>query len=361
MKKLITLIISVSAVFTATTAFAATAVTGPSGWAKEAVTSAISEGLVPTRLQSKYQSPITRDEFAELLVQTILAKTNKDDGSDVSWTIDSFLERVTVDVNFEDTDSDYIKVAFAIGAINGVSDTMFSPNSQITRQEAATMLINTVHYSSGTIYAQEGLKKIYSDYSKIAKWAQPAVENSYYLNLMEGANGSFDYKGKFTREQAITTMKRIFDEANYSILTLKGVATIRPYFTNTHFSVGKDYVNVDYADDKYWETYGDDMYVYVEERWNEFNNSNVYGEMPSLDAGMTSYLFSSLQTDMPEVIKAAVDNKSISVDFGYMTYTTLTKEHVIEMKLKPVSGYMTILAGYTYGYPKKEVTPKVIK
>ena len=107
---------------------------GPSNWAKAEVEEAIAIGLVPDRLQSNYQAPITRDEFAELLVQSIIQKHNDKNKYDRDWSIESFLERITLDVEFEDTDADYVKMAFVLGSINGVSDTKFAPDRLITRQ-----------------------------------------------------------------------------------------------------------------------------------------------------------------------------------------------------------------------------------
>ncbi|WP_027084140.1 S-layer homology domain-containing protein [Cohnella panacarvi] len=364
MKKLIALLILVPILFNSDSTFAASS-NGekPSAWAKDTVAEAIAHKLVPERLQSKYQSPITRDEFAEMLVQTVIQNANDDDSLLADWSIDSFLERVDVDVAFEDTQADYIKVAFAIGAINGVSDTKFAPDALITRQEAATMLINTLSFSNGTAYNENEIMSIYKDYSKIAKWAQPAVQNAYFRDILLGVGDYFDYAGKFTREQAIATMWRLYYSVNYDHLTLRGIARIEPDYINNHFTVGKDYIYMDYPDEDFWMEAGDAMAYDIQVScWDYFTESNQYGEMPSLAQGVAAYRFTTLRThSVPEVIKAAAENKSITVDFGYMTYTTLTKDHVIEMRLKPVKGNFTILAGHTYGYPKQEVVRKVIK
>ncbi|THF73946.1 S-layer homology domain-containing protein [Cohnella fermenti] len=353
MKKMIAFIIAVAAFFTSLPALAATNNT-PSSWAESDVNAAISAGLVPDRLKSNYQAAITRDEFAELLVQSIFTKINKENSSESPWDIPTFLKKVDVDVTFMDTDADYIKVAYAIGAINGISDTEFAPDKLITRQEAATMLVNTVHYSSGLGFS-DLVKKSYNDFNKIATWAQPQVLAAGSRGIMQGTGGKFDPLGTFTREQAILAMYRVYHHVNFSTLTLKGVAIVRTMYENTHYHVGKDYIYMDYPDEDYVNSNVDNLWLNMYDLWDDGS-----GDFPSLAQATATYLYKTLGTNMPEVRAASEANKSITVDFGYMTYTTLTKDHVLEMKLKPGYELMTVIAGYHYGYPAIDVEPKVI-
>ncbi|HYE68295.1 MAG TPA: hypothetical protein VEA58_06750 [Anaerovoracaceae bacterium] len=181
---------------------------------------------------------------------------------------------------------------------------------------------------------------------------------------MKGVGDHFDPMGLFSREQAIATMLRLFGTETHTIsyyhLALKGIAYVDPNYDNLHFTVGKDYIYVDYPDEKYWENNADHLYADMERVWNEYTDSNQLGPLPSLAQGVAVYYFSILQTYTPEVTEAAFKNKSITVDFGCMDYTILTDEHVIEIKLKPGYELMTVVGGYYYGYPRKDVEPKVI-
>jgi len=332
---------------------------GPSNWAKAEVEEAIAIGLVPDRLQSNYQAPITRDEFAELLVQSIITMHNDQNKYDRDWSIESFLERITLDVKFEDTDADYVKMAFVLGSINGVSDTKFAPDRLITRQEAATMVMNTIHYSSGIVYDME-VKERYKDFDRVAEWAKPAVLTINTLGIMQGVGDQFDYGGHITREQAIATFLRVYNGPSYERLTIKGVAALDSDWINIHFTVGKDYVYVDYPDPDYWMDHYDAVGG-LTEAWYIYKVTNDY-ENPTLAQVVAVYGFYPIMGEaLYPVVAATKENKSITIDFGYMTYTTLTKDHVIEMRLKPVPGYMTTKAGYTYGFPKQAVEPKVIE
>lgn len=325
----------------------------PSSWAKAEVKSTISKGLVPIRLQWKYQDPITREEFAELLVLTVIAKHNATNKSESPWTIPLLLERVQLMSHFEDTNEAHIKAAYALGSINGVSDTKFAPNATITRQEAATMLINTIHYSSGITYDNK-VKKSYADFGRIAKWAQPAVLASGSLKLMLGVGKKFDYSGKFTREQSIAIMNRLYNDIHYDTLTIRGHIPIYSDNKTINYKVGKTYVYLLQAPkfDEGMQT--DPVVEKAKADWVMYN-----GGTPSTTQASIAYLFKSLRTNTKEVIEATSNNKSIMMDYGYMVMTTLTEKHLIEFALKPDIGYMTTRNEYSYGFPKVAVKPKV--
>jgi S-layer homology domain. len=323
----------------------------PSSWAKREVQSAINKGLVPVRLQWKYQEPITREEFAQLLVQTIIAKHNAENRDVSPWTIEELLRRATPINQFEDTNADYVQAAFVLGSINGVSETKFDPHRPITRQEAATMLMNTVHYSSGITYDNK-IKKAYSDFNKIADWAQPAVLASGSLKLMQGVGKSFDYLGKFTREQSIATMIRLYDSIDYKTLTVRGHIPIYSDNKTIKYVVGKSYVAV-YSPVKFEDSEVDPVMNRAKRDWIKANGGNP----TDVQAGI-AYLFKDLRTNIPEMIESAVKNESVVMDYGYMVVSTLSNQYMLEFSLKPNSGYMTIKNGYTYGYPKVNVQPK---
>ncbi|MCL6459224.1 MAG: S-layer homology domain-containing protein [Gorillibacterium sp.] len=332
----------------------------PAKWAQFSVNTAISRGLVPGRLQASYQSKLTRDEYTELLVQTIFAKLKLEKADDSYWTMDALLHAVDLKYAFTDTDKDYVKAAFMIGTVNGVTDTSFSPYQYVTRQEAATMLVNTVHYSNRIQYLTNTEMK-YADIEQIASWALPAVKLAKSLKLMEGTGDRFNYQGYITREEAIVTALNLFNNVNYDNLTLRGNIPITAKYPSVHYTVGKDYVSVGYLTES--AAVNDPIVSDMRYYWGFSSTTDEYKnqEVSTAQASIV-YLFATLKTGIPEVINATVKKQPIAIDYGFMTMETLTKDYLITFRFKPIKGYMSRVAGYSYGYPAKiEIEPKVIE
>ena len=346
----------------------------PSKWAEEAVKKAIERGRVPERLQSNYQAPITREEFADLLVTTIFAHLEEEaysfsmNGKPFPyWTKEMFLERVTLDFEFEDAKQEHVKIAYLLGSINGVSDTRFEPDKHITRQEAAVMLMNTIHAENPLVYAYVSDKDLgYSDYEQIAEWAKPAVRLVTNLHIMAGTGKKFDYAGKFTREQAISIMADFVSSTSnhYGNPHLKGNIRIPPD-KGLVYNVGKDYVKVNYVLDE-----SDPEFPYRRPLWliriNQHWNDASYNRGMSFTSEKGIIIFYFLQIIKAdkvnqELFDHLVKDESVSVDYGYMVLTTRTDDALMEFKMKPVKGYMSIVNGYWYDYPRKPVEPKIIK
>jgi len=105
----------------------------------------------------------------------------------------SSLDAVKTDFPFTDVKSTDInlkqmKTAYQCGIINGVSVTAFSPNAQITRQDAATMLIRAFSLrNTGLIPANtDGTLGRFSDRSAVSGYATTNLEKSVALNFFNG-------------------------------------------------------------------------------------------------------------------------------------------------------------------------------
>lgn len=332
--------------------------TEPSKWAEFAVNSAISKGLVPARLQSSYQDKMNRDEFAELLTRTLFTKLRVERIEEKYWDMDALLQAVTLDEPFTDTTKDYVKAAFIMGTVNGTSTGKFSPNQPLTRQEAATMLINTVHYSNRTQYMTDAETK-YQDLAQISPWALPAVKLAKSMRLMEGNGTRFNPKGQLTREEAIALALGLYNNVNYDTVTLRGNIPITAKYSSLRYNVSKDYVQVSYPADNMAPN---DLVNDMRYNWSFSSTTEAYKnqEVSTAQASIV-YLFASLKTGIPAVIEATVNKQPIAVDYGYMTMETLTGDYLMTFRFQPITGYMSRAGGYTYGYPDKvEVEPKVI-
>ncbi|WP_273321499.1 S-layer homology domain-containing protein [Vallitalea guaymasensis] len=203
----------------------------PSSWAKEEVESAIKNEYVPTQLQSNYQKPITREEFAELFVNAVFKDFNRYIQSyagmteEAAWgtttlTIDMFLKAISTTEKFTDTDNKYVKVANILGMVNGIGDNKFDPEGLITREQAAVMFVN--YFQTVDPNNTNEAPNYLDDLDSVSPWAKEAVARAYGARYLQGnvkaiedewgnviKKGHFDSKAIFTREQAIIVISRL--------------------------------------------------------------------------------------------------------------------------------------------------------
>lgn len=177
---------------------------GISKWAQDEIFALYPRNMVPPSLLGNYQETVTRAQLAHLLV-----------------TVYEIQKGTTVNANgntkFKDISGhpmqDSIVKAYSLGIINGTSDTTFSPEGKVTRQEAVTMIcrfvgkLNNVKIPTSTT----GLS-YYSDANQVAEWAAPYVAYAYDKNIMKGSSGQFFPKDPFTVEQSLLTVSRILPE-----------------------------------------------------------------------------------------------------------------------------------------------------
>lgn len=106
--------------------------------------------------------------------------------------------------------SDYeITWAYEQGIISGTGQGKFSPNATITREQAATLLLNVYKYLGGN--EQPAAVSPFADQSKISSWAKQAVKQAAELAIMGGLpENRFDPQGKYTHEQTIATLLRLY-------------------------------------------------------------------------------------------------------------------------------------------------------
>ncbi len=176
-----------------------------SDWAKTEIVEAIDIGFVPAELQNNYTQNITREEFAYLTVSFVMKNLS------LSFEqLESQAEKYSAPRNkFDDSDNRYVLLAARMGIIKGVGNNLFDPISQITREQAATMLQRTYWlYSTG----QNQMRQvIFDDSDKISEWAVSGIEFCVSYNVMKGiSNAQFAPQDYYTKEQAIATFLRLY-------------------------------------------------------------------------------------------------------------------------------------------------------
>ena len=112
-------------------------------------------------------------------------------------------------------DRGYGNTAYALGILNGRSATTFDPDSPITRQEAASILMRCYRLYGGTYEAADRTPAL-SDWNSVADWARDDAAAVLELKVMQGSGGAFHPQGTYTREQAVLTLLRLYANAPVS-------------------------------------------------------------------------------------------------------------------------------------------------
>lgn len=224
---------------------AALAAEGPSSWAEEEVSRAMEVDLVPQSLQGDWQQPITRGEFAMLVIRYLAVNYGRTDEQLVNdymtycpdrdgafWGEEDFGDGLTWWQRFSDEKSGsyltdlpageqraYIQSAYHMGLVNGKGDgTVYDPEGAITRQEAACLLARAYEKLDPEDH-RVALYSGYTDYSDMATWAVDSIASMVGLGIMGSTSASdltFDPLGTYSREQAAVTFLRLYEDAPVS-------------------------------------------------------------------------------------------------------------------------------------------------
>lgn len=176
--------------------------TESSDWAKPEIDKAKALKILPSNLEFNYKENITRAEFCTLLTQLLTQKTGKD--------IKTLVKEKGVQVKspFDDTYYEYVDYIYKLGIVNGMGDDKFDPLSEITREQAATMLCRAAEVLGFDI---ESAGDVPSD---ISDWAKSGVSFVMEKGIMNGTDNGFEPRGTYTKEQAIATFVRMYEKLN---------------------------------------------------------------------------------------------------------------------------------------------------
>ncbi|RAP74512.1 S-layer homology domain-containing protein [Paenibacillus montanisoli] len=185
-------------------AAAATAPGSPSEWAKQEIADAISSGLIPYGLTNSYRLALTRQEFCEMAVQLYEVLTDTKPPAPKSNP-------------FRDTANYRIGQAYELGIVKGTSQTTFSPRANVTREQLALMLQNTLAKAGFQKRLQDGkgTPPKFADDKLLAAWSREAVGilsgNGILKGSLTAGKLRFEPRATTTREQAIVLVYRIYE------------------------------------------------------------------------------------------------------------------------------------------------------
>lgn len=105
------------------------------------------------------------------------------------------------DVPTEEWYAGYVYGALEAGVINGVSDTEFAPETEITRQDAGVIIYRMLRFEVKTELA-------FADAAEIAPYAQEAIASLSHYGILNGYDGRFNPNGHLTRAEAAALLSR---------------------------------------------------------------------------------------------------------------------------------------------------------
>ena len=141
-------------------------------------------------------TPITRAEFAAILARCL------------------DLPAVTLPTPFLDVSEgqwyhDSIARAFAAGLINGIGEGTFRPDSTITREQLAAMLVNALHFKEIDKPVPNNVLDQFADKDQISSWALQASALAVEQGLLKGVDGNFAPGEPATRAEATVMLLRL--------------------------------------------------------------------------------------------------------------------------------------------------------
>ena len=172
-----------------------------SGWAQSGANDALQEGLIDTSLLGgDYTKACTRLQFCSVAVKLAEKMT----GNAIAPAPAS---------TFTDTQNEYVLKAYAAGITSGTSDTTFSPDATLTRQQMATFIYRALQYvkANSTLRYTPYTSKLssYTDRGQLQSWAEEPMAFMNALGLIAGTSATtLSPNNNCTIEQALIVAKR---------------------------------------------------------------------------------------------------------------------------------------------------------
>lgn len=182
-----------------------------SAWAYPEVVAAIENDLVPSYLQNLYLNDIKRSEFCDLVIQAMEKVLEKDIAQVVKEKTGQDINNYQHTYPFIDSTNTNVLAANLLEVVSGRGNGVFDPYANITRQEAASMLMRAAKAldmkSGGSADAS------FADSSQVASWAKEAVDYICKAGIMGGTGDNrFSPTGSYSREQSFMTIYRLFQK-----------------------------------------------------------------------------------------------------------------------------------------------------
>jgi len=167
----------------------------PSIWAEDFIDELKAYGEIRNEAFEGYQNDITRAEFIYLTVKMI-------------EIVNSETIKVDTSISFTDTNDIYALKGATVGITSGIGDGKFGPNMLLTREQMATLLLNTLDLMDMDTITGPNYKFI--DDTDFSSWAKDAIYLVKANDIMNGVgNDQFDATGKTSKEAALVVVTKL--------------------------------------------------------------------------------------------------------------------------------------------------------
>ena len=169
-------------------------------WAKDSVTGMAEKGIVSGYPDGTFRpnNTVTRAEFAKMLYLT-------SGGGEETSSLENPFKDVKADWYY-----DAVVALYNDGVIKGTSETEFSPNAEINREQMVT-LIDRAAKTYGCFALSPDKEKTLDDFSDsgaISDYAKESCAYAYQTGLINGIDGAFAPKGSASRAQVAVILDR---------------------------------------------------------------------------------------------------------------------------------------------------------
>ncbi len=170
-------------------------------WAKDNILFAVSRGLLSGTSETTFSpdDAMTKGMF--------IAALGRLAGVDPAGYQTGTFTDVKTDADY----APYVNWAVSKGIVDGTSDTTFSPDSSITREQMAVIMKN---YAAKLGYAVPKTLEAatFADNENISSWAKKAVKSMQQAGVLAGkTNNRFDPKGTATRAEVAAVLRRFVE------------------------------------------------------------------------------------------------------------------------------------------------------
>lgn len=167
-------------------------------WAKEAVNTLVSQGVVSGVGHNNFAPAdnVRRADFLLMLVKVLgLESDYSDNFSDVS--ADKYY-------------AEAVGIAKALGVVSGTGGGRFDPEGYITRQDMMVMTEKALSLKANLADASLSILDKFSDASKVADYAKQSTANLVLINIVSGSKGRLNPQSSTTRAEAAVIIYNIY-------------------------------------------------------------------------------------------------------------------------------------------------------